>query len=105
MESGTYKDDKTGRTEHYSYSTPFYYSFEKNGQGNMFREGTSSVAFTYKYNNKDKTIAYQRDGEQGIWFIDILTEDTLIFHGERDHQVPTTDIVYHLSATYKGKRI
>ena len=104
MESSTYKDDKTGRTEHYSDSTPLYFSFEKNGQGKIFREGTSGN-FSYKYNNKDKSIEYQMDDGQGVWFIDILTEETLIFHEERERKVPMTEIVYHISATYKGKRI
>lgn len=88
---------------------PYYFSFEKNGHGRYVYKESLPVVFSYKYNSKDNSIEYQVEDEKGIWknvwFIDMLTEDQLIFHEEYDSERPGGTIIIHVSATYKGVRM
>lgn len=103
---GTYRYLSPYQTEEQSVSpTTFYFTFEKDGHGKYFREGKPAEEFTYKYNGKDNTIDYQIEGKQYIWYIDLLTEETIIFHGEYEYGYEGTELKVHCSYTYNGKRL
>ena len=81
-----------------------YYSFEKNGQGKYFYGDNIIHSFTYKYSNSRNSITYESDEGNGEWIIDILTEETLIFHEEFSGDYPRTPDV-KIKYVYSGKRI
>ncbi len=87
----------------------WYYTFNKGGSGKMVKvdEVEESSQFTYMYHEENNSIAYELNGKHSVWEVDVLTNETFLFHtfSSASNTIAGIPVSTSSQSTYSGKKI